>query len=111
MYLQTLQLTNFKNYESLNLELSPGLNGFVGNNGCGKTNILDAVYYLSMCKSYLNSNDRQNIRFDQSFFSISGNWNISQKAGMNFLGEGINTKNTICLGLCFVILLIQAFWK
>ena len=79
MYLQTLQLTNFKNYESLNLELSPGLNGFVGNNGCGKTNILDAVYYLSMCKSYLNSNDRQNIRFDQSFFSISGNWNISQK--------------------------------
>ncbi len=68
MYLQTLQLTNFKNYESLNLELSPGLNGFVGNNGCGKTNILDAIYYLSMCKSYLNSNDRQNIRFDQSFF-------------------------------------------
>ena len=79
MYLQTLQLTNFKNYESFSLELSPGLNGFVGNNGCGKTNILDAIYYLSMCKSYLNSNDRQNIRFDQSFFSISGNWNISEK--------------------------------
>jgi DNA replication and repair protein RecF len=46
----------------------------VGANGIGKTNVLDAIYYLSMCRSYLNSVDRQNIRFDEQFFVIQGNW-------------------------------------
>ncbi len=97
MYLQSLQLTNFKNYELLNLELSPGLNGFVGNNGCGKTNILDAIYFLSMCKSYLNSNDRQNIRFDQTFFSISGNWNVSHKISTVHCAYKIGAKKIVKL--------------
>lgn len=74
MHLQDLQLINFKNYEEAEIRLSKRLNCFVGKNGSGKTNILDAVYYLSMCKSYLNVIDRQNIRFDQPFFSIAGNW-------------------------------------
>lgn len=82
MHLSSLQLINFKNYEEAEFELVSGVNCFVGKNGSGKTNILDAVYYLSMCKSYLNSLDRQNIRFGEHFFSILGNW---QKDGKEAL--------------------------
>ncbi len=74
MHLGRLHLLNFKNYEEAEVELTDGINCFVGNNGEGKTNLLDSVYYLSMCKSYMNPVDRQNIRFDQPFFSIQGDW-------------------------------------
>lgn len=74
MHLENLQLINFKNYEEAEIQLSSGINCFVGNNGAGKTNVLDAVHYLSICKSYMNVIDRQNIRFDQPFFSIQGVW-------------------------------------
>lgn len=74
MHLQNLHLINFKNYEEAEIMLSEGVNCFVGDNGAGKTNVLDAVHYLSICKSYMNVIDRQNIRFDQPFFSIQGNW-------------------------------------
>lgn len=74
MHLENLHLINFKNYEEAEIQLSEGINCFVGNNGAGKTNILDAVHYLSICKSYMNVIDRQNIRFDQPFFSIQGLW-------------------------------------
>lgn len=74
MHLRRLNLTNFKNYESAEITLSEGINCFVGNNGAGKTNILDAVHYLSICKSYMNVVDRQNIRFDQPFFVLQGDW-------------------------------------
>ncbi|MEJ6776832.1 MAG: DNA replication/repair protein RecF [Crocinitomicaceae bacterium] len=74
MYLESLHLINFKNYIETEVSLSSGINCFVGMNGAGKTNILDAVHYLSICKSYMNVIDRQNIRFDQPFFVIQGNW-------------------------------------
>lgn len=74
MHLSRLHILNFKNYEELELELSSGINCFVGDNGAGKTNLLDAVHYLSMCKSYMNPVDKQNIRFDETFFSILGDW-------------------------------------
>ena len=74
MHLSHLHLVNFKNYEEVDISLIDGINGFFGPNGSGKTNILDAVYYLSMCKSYLNVLDRQNIRFNEQFFSILGDW-------------------------------------
>jgi DNA replication and repair protein RecF len=74
MYLKSLQLINFKNYEEAEISLSSGINCFSGQNGSGKTNILDALNYLSMCKSYLNAVDRQNIRFGQHFFVIQGVW-------------------------------------
>jgi DNA replication and repair protein RecF len=79
MHLSKLHLVNFKNYEVADFELVDGINGFVGPNGSGKTNILDAVYYLSMCKSYLNVLDRQNIRFNEQFFSIIGDWKKNDK--------------------------------
>jgi len=73
-YLANLYLINFKNHDFLSLEFSPKVNALVGQNGAGKTNVLDAVHYLSMSKSYLNPLDRQNIRLNQGFFSIQGKW-------------------------------------
>ncbi len=74
MHLRNLYLVNFKNYKESEIVLSDGINCFIGKNGAGKTNILDAVHYLSICKSYMNVIDRQNIRFDQPFFVIQGDW-------------------------------------
>ena len=74
MHLSRLSLINFKNYTEVELDLNEGVNCFLGNNGEGKTNLLDAVYYLSYCKSYFNSVDSQNIRFDQPFFVIQGDF-------------------------------------
>ena len=75
MYLKTLHLLNFKNYHSLELNFSDGINCFVGNNGEGKTNLLDAIYYLSMCKSYFNYSDSQNIKHGEQFFLVKGTYN------------------------------------
>jgi DNA replication and repair protein RecF len=72
MHLKTLTLVNFKNYEQLDIPLSARINCFVGANGVGKTNLLDAVHYLSLCKSNLNPVDSQNIRYDQDFLVIQG---------------------------------------
>jgi len=72
MHLKQLKFTNFKNYEEGEMEFSPKINCFIGNNGVGKTNILDAIYYLSFCKSYFNPIDSQNIRHHQDFFAIHG---------------------------------------
>lgn len=74
MHLEKLSLVNFKNYESADLSFSSKLNCFVGPNGQGKTNILDAVYYLAFCKSFLNPIDRQNIRFGTDFLVIQGDF-------------------------------------
>ena len=74
MRLRKLSLHDFKNYESAHFAFDNKVNCFLGKNGVGKTNILDAVHYLSICKSYMNVVDRQNIRFDQPFFVIQGDW-------------------------------------
>lgn len=74
MFLQKLSLTNFKNYSEAELKFSDKINCFIGNNGAGKTNILDAIYYLSFCKSYFNPIDSQNIKHDHDFFAIHGNY-------------------------------------
>lgn len=75
VFVSKLSLINFKNYKQADLSLSPDINCFIGQNGAGKTNVLDAIYYLSMCKSYLNPIDSQNILFDESFFVIQSVWN------------------------------------
>lgn len=78
MYLQQLSFINFKNYTEAELSLSEGVNAFVGNNGAGKTNLLDAVHYLSLCKSYFNPIDSQQIKQGADFFMING---VFQKNG------------------------------
>jgi len=72
MYLKKLALTNFKNYELNELEFSPKINCFVGNNGVGKTNILDAIHYLSLTKSFFNNIDSVSIRHGEEYFIIQG---------------------------------------
>lgn len=74
MYLKKLSLINFKNYAEANLEFSEKINCFVGNNGAGKTNLLDAIHYLSFTKSYFNTVDVQNIRHEADFFAIHGEY-------------------------------------
>ncbi len=75
MYLQKLSLFNFKNYEEAELQFSDKINCFVGDNGAGKTNLLDAIHYLSLCKSYFTQIDTQNIRHGQDYFAIHGSCN------------------------------------
>jgi len=72
MHLKTLSLVNFKNYEQVDIPLSAKINCFVGENGVGKTNLLDAIHYLSLCKSNLNPVDSQNITYDEDFLVIQG---------------------------------------
>lgn len=79
MYLKKLSLINFKNYSELELNFSSKINCFIGRNGVGKTNLLDAVYYLSMCKSYLNPIDIQNIKYEEDFFVIQGEYERNEK--------------------------------
>ncbi len=74
MYLQKLKLTNFKNYETADLGFSEKINCFVGDNGVGKTNLMDAIYYLSFCKSYFNPQDMMNIRHTEDAFAIHGTY-------------------------------------
>lgn len=74
MYLQKLSLVNFKNIESQTFDFQKKINCFVGNNGIGKTNVLDAIYYLSFAKSYFNSIAGQNIRHGQDFFMVEGDY-------------------------------------
>ncbi|MCB9195820.1 MAG: DNA replication/repair protein RecF [Flavobacteriales bacterium] len=74
MHLLSLSLLNFKNFTEGEFKFSPFVNCFLGLNGEGKTNILDAVHYLSLTKSYFNAKDNQNIKFNEPFFVISGNF-------------------------------------
>jgi DNA replication and repair protein RecF len=79
MYLRKLALTNFKNYPQAEFVFSDKINCFIGNNGTGKTNLLDAIHYLSFCKSYFNPVDTQNIRHGEDFFAIHGTYMINEE--------------------------------
>lgn len=74
MILDKLSILNYKNLEEVQLELSPRLNCFIGQNGMGKTNILDAIYFLSMCKSSNSSQDQMVMRHEADFMMIQGNY-------------------------------------
>ena len=70
MFIKNLKLFNFKNHSEKSFDFSAEINCFVGNNGAGKTNILDALHYLSMAKSFLGNLDAQNILHESDFFAI-----------------------------------------
>ncbi len=74
MYIRKLSLINFKNIPQADLELSGGISCFTGCNGAGKTNVIDAVWYLSMCKSSLTMTDGQSVRHGQEFFMLGGDY-------------------------------------
>lgn len=70
MIINKLTLYNFKNHSEKKFEFSPQINCFVGNNGVGKTNILDALHYLSVGKSFLGNTDTNNIKQEEDFFTL-----------------------------------------
>ncbi len=79
MHLTTLSLLNYKNFEAINFDLDHKINCFVGNNGVGKTNVLDAIYHLSFGKSYFNPITTQNINHTSDFFVIDGTYLKAEK--------------------------------
>jgi len=70
MIIKKLSLLNFKNHSEKKFDFSPQINCFVGNNGVGKTNILDALHYLSVGKGFLGNTDLNNIKNEEDFFAI-----------------------------------------
>jgi DNA replication and repair protein RecF len=72
MYLEKISLLHFKNYAEVSVDFHPKINCLAGQNGMGKTNLLDAIHYLSFCKSYFHAADSQSVSFTETFFMISG---------------------------------------
>jgi DNA replication and repair protein RecF len=92
MLLKTLSLLHFKNYTEGNLSFSDGVNCFAGNNGEGKTNLLDAIHYLSLCKSYFHVSDSQNIQYEAPFFVIEGSFSRGDQEEVIYCGLKRNQK-------------------
>lgn len=74
MILKKISILNYRNIAQTDLDFSPKINCFIGHNGEGKTNLLDAICFLSFCKSSANSVDSQNIRHDEGFFVLQGSY-------------------------------------
>ena len=79
MFLKQLKLTNYKNIEASKFDFEAPINCFIGNNGIGKSNILDSIYHLAFTKSYFNPSSQQNIKFNKDFFAIEGLFEIKAK--------------------------------
>ena len=88
MILRRLSILNYKNIGEAQLELSPKMNCFIGRNGMGKTNVLDAVYYLSFCRSASNPIDSQVIRHDEPFCMLEGEYVEEKEMRKQDEGDG-----------------------
>ncbi len=80
MILNQLSILHYKNLEQVDIELSPKINCFLGNNGMGKTNLLDAVYYLSFCRSYTNPIDSQIIHHKSDVCMLQGKYQTDSQS-------------------------------
>ncbi len=80
MVLNSLSLLHFKNFDARFFEFEPKINCLVGQNGIGKTNVLDAIYHLSYTKGYFNSVATQCIQHNEDFFLIEGNYEREEKS-------------------------------
>jgi len=79
MYLKKISLFNYKNFSEASFDFDAKINCFVGKNGIGKTNVLDAIYHLSFGKSYFNPLAVQNIKHGEEFFVIDGEFEKMQR--------------------------------
>ncbi len=95
MFLKELKLYNFKNFEETRFEFDQKINCFVGNNGVGKTNVLDAIYFLSFGRSYFNNNIRQILKFEENAFSVRGKFDVQGKTEDILVSYQIDKKKTI----------------
>ncbi|HKJ48251.1 MAG TPA: AAA family ATPase, partial [Christiangramia sp.] len=80
MHLKNLSLLNYKNLKTAEFDFDEKINCLVGNNGVGKTNVLDSIYHLSFGKSYFNPITSQNINHDSDFFVIEGEFEKNEKS-------------------------------
>jgi DNA replication and repair protein RecF len=80
MYLKKISLFNYKNFSEANFDFDNKINCFVGKNGIGKTNVLDAIFHLSYGKSYFNPLAVQNIKHGEEFFVIEGEFEKSERS-------------------------------
>lgn len=78
MHLSQLKLTHFKSYAEQSFDFSPRLNCLTGRNGVGKTNVLDAVHFLCLCKSHTGLNDKHLVRHGESFFRLEGRFETDE---------------------------------
>ena len=92
MFIRNLNVVNYKNLIQADLLFSSKLNCFIGNNGVGKTNLLDCLYYLSFCKSCFNLPDSQNVRHNEDFFVIQGKYDYSGEPEDIYCGFKSNHK-------------------
>lgn len=92
MYLHSISLLDYKNIEQADVEFTSKLNCFLGDNGAGKTNLLDAIYYLSFTKSFFNSIDSQNVRHEQEMFMIQGKYKRHEQDENISVGFALNGK-------------------
>ena len=79
MFLKRLSLINYKNIEASKFDFEAPINCFIGNNGIGKSNVLDSIYHLAFAKSYFNPSGQQNIQFEKDFFVVEGRFEIDNK--------------------------------
>lgn len=92
MRLNSLSILNYKNIREAELIFSPNINCFIGNNGMGKTNILDAIYFLSFCKSHSNSIDSQNILHGAEFCLLQGKYTLGDQTEDIYCGMKMRQK-------------------
>lgn len=92
MRLNSLSILNYKNIREAELVFSPKINCFIGNNGMGKTNILDAIYFLSFCKSHSNSIDSQNILHNAEFCLLQGKYTLGETTEDIYCGMKLRQK-------------------
>lgn len=92
MHLSRLTLLNFKNYADTTLDFNKSVNCFTGNNGSGKTNLLDAIYYLGLTKSYFNNIDSQLIKHGEQMFVVQGDFSNGESEEKIFCGLKQNQK-------------------
>jgi len=79
MFLNSLKIDNYKNLKNVKLKFTKKINCFIGNNGIGKTNIIDSIYHLAFTKSYFNPSTSQNVMTGTEYFSINGDYEIKDR--------------------------------
>lgn len=95
MWLKRISILNYKNIEQAELSFSPKMNCIIGRNGMGKTNLMDAVYYLSFCKSATNPIDTQNIFHDRDFLWYKASIRLTTVSRKKYIADSNESRKTV----------------
>ena len=82
LHLHTISLFQFRNYSHKKLEFTKSITAFCGNNGTGKTNLLEAIYYLSFARNYFNRSEGLNVQHGMAGLRLEANYNINEESVM-----------------------------